>query len=198
MQKTDLNTLNQTVKLLIGLMEVSNQQDIHLVVCDEIISKLNDFIINRCAPLKLTALSALIEIATRSTEKRQFVLNLDLLQPFSTLLTDTDRDIRKKSMLCLSRLIEFEETSTSAVLNAQILSYIRENLIFDDRRIKKYTARVVYNLLSGSNEECLAKLVYNDVITPFCELIELDDTETTKVRTQTSVISEFLKKLCFI
>lgn len=181
MQNSDVNILNWTLKLLIGLLEVSNQQDLQLVACDEIIFKLNDFIVNRCALLKVSALYALIDIATRSTEKRQLVLDFNLLQPFSTVLTHRDRDIREQSVISFSRLVEFKEMSTNAFLNSQILSYIRKNLIFDDRRINKYTARVVHSVLSRSNEECLTKLVLADVISPFCELINLDDPETTKV-----------------
>lgn len=189
MENMDVNILTRTVKLLICLMKVSNQQDMQFVSDGVIVLKLNNLMLNDHALLKLNALRAVVEIAYRLTEHRKLLLDFNLLQHFSTLLTDTNGDVRKKSMFSLSRFLEFEETSSKAVNDGRLLPIIREILISNEFQMKVYAASAVRNILSGSNEEYLKKLVQADVISPFCELIELDATEITKVRKSKSVIS---------
>lgn len=132
--------------------------------------------------LKKSVLFAAVKFAAKATEHRQVVLNSNILPHFKVLLTHKHMDIRVDVMNCLCRLTEFKPISTQAVVNSQLLPIIVEfmnNSVFE---VKKIAAQVICNLTFEPNGNWLKQLVENDVIIPFCELLEINNTEMSRVR----------------
>lgn len=183
-ESADVEILTKTVRQLVNMIEVTNEQNMQLIANDEIVKKLTDFIKNTYVPLKINALSAFIEIASKSTEQRKTFIEYNLLEAFLVLSKNLDPYIQNRFMDYLCKILAFEEISTKSIIDAQLLPNIKENLRSEELQMKTFSARAICSLLSRSSANCLIQIIQADIITALCETIgEASDTpELNKVR----------------
>lgn len=185
-ENTNEEILTRAVGALISLIDICNMHDMQFIAESEILQRLNVLIFHDHVPLRMNTLRVFIETASKlKTEQKGDVLEYNLLQHISSLSTkEISEDDQEKLMENLLRILKFEETSTQAVLNAQLIPFIIENLPSNKLQRNINAATAIYILLSKLDKNCLIQLYQFDFIATLCLLIELDQTVIAEVRVQ--------------
>ncbi|CAH0771653.1 unnamed protein product [Bemisia tabaci] len=176
----DNNILVDTVWALSYLTDGQNDQ-IQLVIDSGIVPKLVALLSHKESKVQTAALRAVGNIVTGSDEQTQVVLNCDALAHFPALLTHHKEKICKEAVWFLSNITAGNRKQVQAVIDAGLLPKIIDNLAKGEFQTQKEAAWAISNFTISGDKNQIARLIQENVVPPFCNLLGCKDPQVTQV-----------------
>ena len=121
------------------------------------------------------ALRAVGNIVTGTDEQTQEVLNNDALKYFHALLNHAKAKINKEAVWFLSNITAGTKIQVQAVIDAGLIPQVINLLARGDLATRREAAWCINNLTLSGKREQVAYVLQQGVLTPFCQLLSLDD-----------------------
>ncbi|KAK2180818.1 hypothetical protein NP493_425g04036 [Ridgeia piscesae] len=177
---TDTNILVDTVWALSYLTDGGNEQ-IQLVIDTGIVPYLVPLLSHSEVKVQTAALRAVGNIVTGTDDQTQVVLNCNALEHFPALLSHPKEKINKEAVWFLSNITAGNQQQVQAVIDAGLIPMVIHHLSRGEFQTQKEAAWAISNLTISGRKEQVAHVVQLGVIPPFCNLLNVKDTQVIQV-----------------
>jgi len=176
----DTSILVDTVWALSYLTDGGNDQ-IQMVIDSGVVQYLVPLLGHQEVKVQTAALRAVGNIVTGTDEQTQLVLDNGALQMMPSLLTHVKEKINKEAVWFISNITAGNELQVQAVIDAALMPLIIHLLDRGDFQTQKEAAWAVSNVTISGKPEHVLYMVNCGVITPFCSLLNIRDTQIIQV-----------------
>lgn len=168
--------LAETIWGLNRMIDIFNLK-IDDLVCEGLLK-----LLNHQDPLVLIpALHALCKTSLESINQMRALSGCQVLQQIGLLLIDPEKEIRIEALNILTKVTAGDKIHRRAVVDANLLPNVIENLEKGDDEAKKAAAFIISNTTFGIDIEYIKQLIQYDAIRPFCALLKNNDTKDMQV-----------------
>ncbi|CAD5234302.1 unnamed protein product [Bursaphelenchus xylophilus] len=176
----DTSILVDTVWALSYLTDGGNDQ-IQMVIDSGVVQHLVPLLGHPEVKVQTAALRAVGNIVTGTDEQTQLVLDNGALQMMPALLSHVKDKINKEAVWFLSNITAGNEQQVQAVIDANLMPMIIHLLDRGDFQTQKEAAWAVSNVTISGKSEHVLYMVDCGVIVPFCNLLDIRDTQIVQV-----------------
>ncbi|WAR27993.1 IMA4-like protein, partial [Mya arenaria] len=171
-----------TIKeILPALGVLIHHTDINMVIESGVVPFLVPLLSHVDVKVQTAALRAVGNIVTGTDDQTQIVLNCDALSHMHALLSHPKEKINKEAVWFLSNITAGNTTQVQHVIDAGLIPLIIHHLSKGDFQTQKEAAWAISNLTISGRKEQVSYVVQAGVIAPFCNLLNVKDTQVTKL-----------------
>ena len=157
-------------------------EKIQSVIESGVCRRLVELLQHQSASVQTPALRTVGNIVTGDDLQTQIIINFSPLPCLKKLLSSPEKDIRKEACWTVSNITAGNPEQIQAVIEHGIFPFLINLLSNAEFDIKKESAWAITNATSGENSSKQIKyLVAQGCIRPFCDLLEVDDSEIITV-----------------